>query len=208
MYFNTGDCMRENNRKKLWLYISMIPYVYVLVMCIYHAIFGYSYEHIRWEPDYGLDGALAFVLDFWDDLIIEFDYKLLVVVMCVCYQIYYFVSNKQGKPKKDTINKEDKKRKRINLKKIFFVISIACWIIYFMIGIYAYFTGIDTGLFYTNMVYGMEAFKSALVLYGFAFSFIPVLPITLIYIIIYLVVKHKNKKDSSNIFTAKNVKKI
>ena len=85
------------------------------------------------------------------------------------------------------------------MKKIFFVISIACWIIYFIIGIHAYFTGIDTGLFYTNMVYGMEAFKSALVLYGFAFSFIPVLPITLIYIIIYLVVKHKNKKDSSNI---------
>lgn len=178
--------------KKCLLYISLLPYLYVIIMCIYHAIFGYDYGLEAFEPNYGIDGMMEFLHNFWFDNILMFNYIGAIVILSVCYQIYYFVSYKKNKEVKES------KYMKINLKKILFVISLLCWVIYFVIGLSAFFFGASAGLFDSEVVYGFEAVKSTLFWFLLVFSIIPVLPITLIYIIVYLIVKYKEKMKSKS----------
>ena len=97
--------------------------------------------------------------------------------------------------------------KKNKFKKILFYISMSCWIIYFLSGIYAFFLGYDIGgLLETKIGYGMLAMKNALLWNLISFSIIPILPISLLYIIIYSIVNKRktnieigenNKKDNS-----------
>ena len=50
------------------------------------------------------------------------------------------------------------------------------------------------GLFYPKMEYGMDALVSTLFWNLIAFSIIPVLPISLLYIVIYMIVNKRKKK--------------
>ena len=191
--------MKKENIKKLILYISLIPYIYVLLMCIYHAIFGYDYALIGIAPNYGFDAVGDVINEFWfDGIITNFNYKSFFFILCIIYQIYYFITYKKVR----TTKKEQLKSKfnKINFKKILFIIAIICWIIYFITGIYAFFFGSNTGggLFYPEMEYGIDALLHTLFWNLILFSAIPILPISLIYIVIYLIIKYKNKKQAIN----------
>lgn len=91
------------------------------------------------------------------------------------------------------------------ISKLFFIICILCWIIYFSLGIRAAFVGSYPVSFGwpTNdpsdisKIYGMESFLDTMFALGIAFSVIPVLPISLIYIIVYLIIK-KYRKNNAN----------
>lgn len=89
---------------------------------------------------------------------------------------------------------------KINVAKIIFYIAVLCWIIYFASGIFAFFFGSNTGggLLYPTREYGITALKNTLFWNLITFSLIPVLPLSLIYIIIYIVVRKKNEKNSSD----------
>lgn len=83
-----------------------------------------------------------------------------------------------------------------NITKIIFYISVLCWIIYFALGIFAFFFGSNTGggLLYSTREYGMDALTHTLFWNLITFSIIPVLPISLIYIVIYIIVKKRKEK--------------
>lgn len=145
-------------------------------------IFGYHYEYID-RTEYGFDAFIQPLYDVWD-FIISSPILLILFAIMVIYQIWYFL-HKEGK--------KEKKKSKLQLKKILLYLSILCWILYFGISIYNSIAGICMGLFTCTTVYGFEAFYSSLFWYGLVFSFIPVLPVTLIYIILYII-KVKRKK--------------
>ena len=136
--------------------------------------------------------GMIVMFDLFSDILLALFNPIIIIiaVIWISYQIYYFISITKNNKK---VKKEEKKS--INLKKIFFVMSILCWIAYFLSGIWAFFFGSNTGggLFNKTMEYGMDAMLHTWFWNLLAFSLIPVLPISLIYIIIYLVVKHRRK---------------
>ena len=177
--------------KKYIFYISLLPYAYVIVGSLYYAVFGYTYTSIG-ESIYGIEAFLVYIIHrFWFDNFIMFNLIGLFCTCCIVYQIWYFLSSKSRKTSLTS---------RLNIKKILFVISLISWIIYFLLGVYASFVGYKTGFFNTTTVYGLEAFKNAMFWNLLMFTYIPILPITLIYIIVYLsrqMIKRKaNKKEN------------
>ena len=68
------------------------------------------------------------------------------------------------------------------------------WSIYFLLGVYALFFGYKTGFFYKTTIYGFDAFKEAMLWNLLIFTYIPILPIALIYIVVYLYIQRKGDK--------------
>lgn len=133
----------KEDKKKILLYVTFIPYVYIVFMCIYHSIFGYDITML--ETDYGLEAIEDVLFDFlWGiDGVVFNPLKCILVILLIGYQIYYFVSCKKEKS-------ENKKScmKKINsekIKKALYYISILCWVLYFLSGIFAFFFGSETG---------------------------------------------------------------
>jgi len=185
--------MRKIGMKKLLLYVSLLPYVYCIIMSLYHAMFGYSYDLVGFEDDYGFDAIGDFLGEYWLDNVFHFNFVSVANIFAIVYPIYYFVTSK-----KTNNDKVESNIRKINIKKILFVISVACWITYFMSGMYAFFFGYSAGLFESGIVYGFEALENALVWNLLIFSAIPILPITLIYIIIYLIFRCKEKRKQNS----------
>lgn len=194
--------MKNKNIKNVLFYIALLPYVILLFMCIYYATIGYGYN--LGNMAYGFVAVGQFLGDVYVNIINMFfnPITLCIIILWIGYQIYYFISFKSDKKEK-VVTKEINvsTSKTINLKKILFFVSILCWIIYFASGIFAFFFGSNTGggLFYSTMEYGIDALLHTLFWNLLAFSLIPVLPISLLYIIIYLIVKKREEKNSSNI---------
>ncbi len=201
----------KNKVENVLLCIFLIPYIIILFMCIYYGITGYgycldgntAYGFIAIQNYFGQEVFIHLIsLFLWNPIII------VIILVCGCYQLCYRMYNfitVKGNNKEGSENyKDDKnsKNKSINLKKIIFFISISCWIIYLASGIFAFIFGSNTGdgYFSQTMEYGMNALLKTLFLNLIYFSFIPVLPISLMYIIIYLVFgKAKKKNQVSNI---------
>lgn len=109
-------------------------------MSLYHAIFGYSYDLNGIEDNYGLEAICDFFGNYWLDNVFHFNFVSIVNTFAIIYPIYYFISSNKSKQAKD-----ERRLRKINLRKILFVISITCWIVYFMSGIYAFFFGCNVG---------------------------------------------------------------
>ena len=201
----------KNKVENVLLCIFLIPYIIILIMCIYYGITGYGYC-LDGNTAYGFIAIQNYFkqevfihlisLFLWNPIIIV----IILVWVCyqLCYRMYNFITVKGNNKEGSENYKDDKnsKNKSINLKKIIFFISISCWIIYLASGIFAFVFGSNTGdgYFPQTMEYGMNALLKTLFLNLICFSFIPVLPISLMYIIIYLVFgKAKKKNQVSNI---------
>lgn len=195
--------MKNKNIKKILFYISLLPYAILFFMCIYYAIIGYDSKYIE-NTYYGFDSVGIFLGDVYDNIInLCFNpITLCIIILWIAYQIYYFISFKSDKKEKVVAKESNESTsKNVNLKKILFFVSILCWIIYFASGIFAFFFGSNTGggLFYPTMEYGIDALLHTLFWNLLIFSCIPILPISLLYIIIYVIVKKKEEKNSINI---------
>ena len=134
----------KEDKKKILLYVTFIPYIYIIFMCIYHSIFGFDFTMLD-ETDYGLEAIGDVLGDFCWEFVeaVCNPLKCILVILWVGYQIYYFVSYK----KEENENKKSFSKK-INfdkIKKALFYISILCWILYFLSGIFAFFFGSATG---------------------------------------------------------------
>lgn len=164
----------KDKRIKIVLYITFIPYIIMLLISCYHSIFGYNYSHTELSS-YGIDGFMVSISNVWF-YILSNPLALILFAVVLIFQLSYLIF--LGKK---------------YIKRILLCLSILCWIIYLLSGIYHMKYGFCDGLFTCNKVYGLEALTSSLIWYGIGFTFIPVLPITLIYIIIYIVKVKKNK---------------
>jgi uncharacterized oligopeptide transporter (OPT) family protein len=81
---------------------------------------------------------------------------------------------------------EENKNEKIDIKKILYKTSILVWVIYFGIAIFSIPFGFKLDFFSVSIIYGIKGFLVALIWNGIKFSIlIPVLPLSLIYIIIY-----------------------
>lgn len=187
--------MKNKNIKDILFYITLVPYMVLVFMTIYYAISGYGYN--LGNTAYGVLAVGNFLRDVFSNVIGLFlnPLTLVIIILWISYQIYYFISYENNKKEINKYNKENNKKnaKNINLKKILFVISILCWIIYFASGIFAFFFGSNTGggLFNSTVEYGMDAFLNTLFWNLILFSIIPILPISLLYIIFYIIIKKK-----------------
>lgn len=204
--------MKNKNIKKALFYITLIPYIILLFMCVYCAIIGYGWD--LGKKAYGVIAIGNFLSYVYSDLILGALFSYPIITLCISilwigYQIYYFISYKRNKNEKSVSFKEDDNysKKSINFKKILFFICIICWIMYFAFGIFSFFFGVSAGgIFGTEMetIYGIEALKYTLFWTLIGFSLVPVLPFSLIYIIIYVIVnfyskKKKEEKNSNNV---------
>lgn len=90
-------------------------------------------------------------------------------------------------------NQPKKQKIIINKRNVLFMLSLSTWVVYFLYGIYISIIGYDTGHFYKT--YGMNAFLHAMVINLIIFTIIPILPISLIYIISYLINRRKKYKE-------------
>jgi len=170
--------MKNKTIKDNIFYITLIPYAVLAFMCIYYAIAGYGYN--LGKTAYGFLAIGNFLPEVFSDI---FDMCLEPVPLCILvlwvgYQLYYFISFKSNKKVPGAQDENEKVSKKISVRKIIFWISIACWVAYFASG-------------FAN---GMDALADTLLWNLFVFSVIPILPITLLYIIIYVIVNLKEKK--------------
>ncbi len=189
----------ENKNKKyiknILFGISLLPYAILIYMCICYAIGGYRYpggEGIIYGF-HAIGILLKNVFFIWFITFALLPYSLpivLIIVLWIGYQIYYLITFK--KSKSETENKIENKTKnaikKTNFRKILFYIAIACWCLFFVYGI---------SIFFSHVIIGkriLESFIFTLNWYLSAFTIIPILPISLLYIVIYVIV---NKKKMS-----------
>ena len=164
--------------------------------CIYYAIVGYGYN--LGKTAYGFLAIGNFLPELFSDILDKClePVPLCTVVLWIGYQLYYFISFKSDKKVPVAQEGNGSSSKKISLRKIIFWISVSCWGVYFASGIVAFFNGANTGggLFGSSMEYGMDALLDTLLWNLICFSIIPILPISLLYIIIYVIVKKKEEK--------------
>ena len=119
--------MKNKNIKKILLYISLIPYIILIFMCICFAVIGYGYN--LGNTAYGFIAVGNFLGDVFSKIIKYLFFNpiaLCIIILWIGYQIYYFISFKSNKKEKAEYSKESNvyTSKNINLKKILFFISI------------------------------------------------------------------------------------
>lgn len=133
--------------KNILLCIALLPYLIIIFMCIYYAITGYGYN--LGNTAYGFIAIGNFLgdvlLDLWlDNPIITIP----ITVLWIGYQIYYFITFKKS-------NKENDENpvKKINLRKILFYIAIVCWCLFFIDGIFIFFSNVIIGKRHNSFIY-------------------------------------------------------
>ena len=182
------------NKKKVIFYVSLLPYVYLILKCIYHSIFGYEYEFYHGKIEYGIDGAMEALNNFWFDNLFMFNYVTVIFIVCIIYQLWYFITRKSNK---EVDNNNAKKK--INLKKFFFILCILFWIIYLCYGIYSAIFGYEYEFLGNyHISYGIKGLLDSLFILGIYFCIVPIIPISIIYIIIYTIVYYREKKRSKS----------
>ena len=139
--------------KNVLLGIALLPYIIIMIMCIYYAITGYSIEFYGIKTYYGLYAIGEFLSDVLGEIIdsvSDFPTNLIIIpiiILWIGYQIYYFITFKRIRKENKTEIKGNHRNisKKITVRKIIFYICIACWGLYFASGIYAFFFGSSTG---------------------------------------------------------------
>ena len=182
--------------KKYVLVLSFFPYLYILLKGIYYSILGYENYGNK-----GLDALVDYLSCDVFGLVFEVS-AWVIFIICVAYQFYYFINVKGNKEKniKDksseiSVEQEEKRtEKRQKVRKVWFIIALMCWGLYLLSGVYAFFFGYDSGLFSTVKVYGFEGLCNALFWNIIILSIFPILPVSLIYIIVYIISNVIKKK--------------
>lgn len=190
--------MKNKSLKDILFYITLIPYVAFVIMCIYYAVAGYD-DFIRGSV-YGIDAAWGFMVEIFANVMFIFlkPIEFCLFFLWIGYQIYYFITYMKNKKESIIGNQQSDKNnhEEIGVKQILYYVSILCWAIYFASGIFAFAFGSNTGggLLDSTREYGIDALTHTLFWNLLTFSIIPILPISLLYIIIYLIVKKREGK--------------
>lgn len=147
----------ENEKKKyikhILFGISLLPYAILIYMCICYAVGGYRYPNGE-EIIYGLHAMGILLENVYFAWVMSFallPYTLPIVLISglwIGYQIYYFITFKKS-------NKENDENpvKKINLRKILFYIAIICWCLFFIDGIFIFFSNVIIGKRHNSFIY-------------------------------------------------------
>ena len=109
----------KNYIKNILLGIALLPYIIIMIMCIYYAITGYSVEFYE-KTYYGLSALGEFLSDVWWEIIdslMDFPTNLIripITILWIGYQIYYFITFKRVRKE----NKKELKENNRNTSKI------------------------------------------------------------------------------------------
>lgn len=180
----------ENENKKyvkhILLGITGLPYIIIIIMCIYYAITGYVYGSIGAATAYGTDAISCFIGNLYLEIWVGHNNIILIplTILWIGYQLYYYITFEKTKKENN-----GNVTKNTNLEKILSFIFICCCI-YFVSGILAIFFGsylMEESVVRDNMLnYGENTIAISLFL-----IFLNVLPILLLYNIIYVIINKK-----------------
>ncbi len=163
--------------KKIFLLITIIPYIIFLLLGIYNCI-NSSFEN-KYLDLYALIEPLDY---FWFDIMTDFNiFFICLIVFCIGYPIYYILDKSNKKKFKGT---NSNTKTKISKSFILYIISF----IPYLFLIYSCIFGIDFGFFgNTSTYYGFEALFIAVI----AGCIVPIYPIILIFQIIYTIKKYQ-----------------
>lgn len=167
------------NKKRIVLYLTFVPYILLFLYCFINLI---------------IDGDFfGCFYNIYEDIVIGYGFIFLLLI--IGYQLWYFIFEYNPKKvKKSKWNIFIRKAVPI-LKKILFGLSLLIWFLYILSGIYSYFSGFESCFITCNTVYGFDALLESMFYIALLFGImIPVLPITLIYMIMYVVKLRKSTK--------------
>ena len=183
----------ENKTKKIYknilLGIALLPYIIIMNMCIYYAITGYVYGSALGATAYGIEAMKCFIGDIYKAIWFSSNSIILLplIILWIGYQLYYYITFEKTKKENN-----GNTTKNTNLEKILTFIFICCCI-YFASGVLAIFFGsylMEESVMGDRMLdYGWGTIPISLFLIVFN-----VLPILLLYKIIYAIVNKRKKK--------------
>ncbi len=164
--------------KKILLFLSILPYLILLVMGIFNLC-----QDIVETGHLDLYCLVEPLANFWFEIIIDLNiFYIFLIIFCIVYPIYYLL-DKPSK-KKDKELKVPPKIKKNDKLFVLYMISLLPYLLLIYFSIF----GIEISFFDdTTIYYGFEAILIVL-LVG---SIIPIYPIILIYQIIFTIKKHK-----------------
>ena len=182
----------ENKTKKYIKNIALLPYIIIMIMCIYYAITGYVYGSAIGATAYGIKAMICFIVDIYKAIWSSANSIILLplIILWIGYQLYYYITFEKTKKENN-----GNTTKNTNLEKILTFIFICCCI-YFASGVLAIFFGsylMEESVMGDRMLdYGWGTIPISLFL-----SVFNVLPILLLYKIIYVIVNKKEKKKKA-----------
>lgn len=182
----------ENKTKKYIKNIALLPYIIIMIMCIYYAITGYVYGSAIGATAYGIKAMICFIVDIYKAIWSSANSIILLplIILWIGYQLYYYITFEKTKKENN-----GNTTKNTNLEKILTFIFICCCI-YFASGVLAIFFGsylMEESVMGDRMLdYGWGTIPISLFL-----SVFNVLPILLLYKIIYVIVNKKEKKKEA-----------
>lgn len=177
--------MKKNLNKRIILYLSFIPYAFLLFICVCDIIFCF-------------DNALNRIFNDLENMLAT-GWPVLILVICFGYQMNYLINAKGLKDgTDDEVDEADKLKieKRERICKVIYKISLICWGIYLILGVCAFpLLPLEEDSILWVGEYGLEAILGTLLLNAVVLSIIPILPITGIYILVYFSSKRIKKKS-------------
>ena len=180
--------MKKNLNKRIILYLSFIPYAFLLLICVCDIIFCFG-------------NALNRIINDLGNLLAT-GWPVLILAICFAYQMHYLINAKGLKNgTDDEVDEADKLKieKRERTCKIIYKISLICWGIYLILGVCAFpLLPLDEDSLLWVGEYGLEAIFGTLLLNAAILTVIPILPITAIYIIVYILSNRKKNKNCKN----------
>lgn len=114
----------------------------------------------------------------------------IAVLFQIVWLVNYIVHKKSIKKYEET---EKRKESEIKVKTVLFVLSFLPITLIVLYSLFCMSGGYETGLFNTYTVYGSQAFSEAFLWTCLAFTIIPILPVMLVWQIVYIVRKISKK---------------
>ena len=179
------------NRYKLLLFLSLMPYAAMILLILVVAVTGYSY-YLGEDKAFGMRAAQYWLVDS-GDYWLRPNIRHLVMLVCVTYQITYFHKLRTVKSPPDTRSETPHFQvKQSGSSRLLLKLSFIPYGLPVLFSIYAAIFGID---FLWSTSYGLEGAVIGLVGGIVVLFFIPILPVCIIYQIVYAVSK---KRESCN----------
>ena len=112
--------------KKIILYISFIPYIYLLINIIYVFLFGYGYN--LGQKAYSIIAIGNWLSDFKENFLF-FKLNLINISFsfCIIYQFFYLINS--FTTRKESIKEEKNSKAKFDISKGIFIVTLILWIL-------------------------------------------------------------------------------
>jgi hypothetical protein len=183
---------------KIAFLASLMPYAAMLILLIVVANIGYSEWNLR-QQEYGFAAISSYFRGsgwIWTYP----NYRHFFIFICVVYQIIYSLklrtlTFKSYEPSQEITGEQSSKKRKNITAKIFLVLSFFPYVYIIWSAINAASSGFS---FMFSRLYGIEAFLSSLFFTSLYLFLIPVLPVCIIYQIVYKITRKRRNTETIN----------